>query len=124
MAKVKPIPDGYPQVRPYLCIDGAADVSAHQTKTDAQHHGDDHGCEAHDQRQARAIHNRAENVATLIVGAQREGPIAVARHERRRLQTVAEAEGGWIERRMRCQHGRQKRHEHDEQGSNGGNNGQ
>ena len=24
MAKVKPIPDGYPQVTPYLCIDGAA----------------------------------------------------------------------------------------------------
>ena len=23
MAKVKPIPDGYPQVTPYLCIDGA-----------------------------------------------------------------------------------------------------
>ena len=26
MAKVKPIPDGYPQVTPYLCIDGAADA--------------------------------------------------------------------------------------------------
>ena len=24
MAKVKPIPDGYPQVTPYLCVDGAA----------------------------------------------------------------------------------------------------
>ncbi|MGH8901710.1 MAG: VOC family protein [Egibacteraceae bacterium] len=24
MAKVKPIPDGYPQVTPYLCIDGAS----------------------------------------------------------------------------------------------------
>jgi PhnB protein len=24
MAKAKPIPDGYPQVTPYLCIDGAA----------------------------------------------------------------------------------------------------
>ncbi|MBA2312642.1 MAG: VOC family protein [Actinobacteria bacterium] len=24
MAKVKPIPDGYPQVTPYLCLDGAA----------------------------------------------------------------------------------------------------
>ena len=26
MAKVKPIPDGYPQVTPYLCIDGAVDA--------------------------------------------------------------------------------------------------
>jgi PhnB protein len=26
MAKVKPIPDGYPQVSPYLCIDGASDA--------------------------------------------------------------------------------------------------
>ncbi len=24
MASVKPIPDGYPQVTPYLCVDGAA----------------------------------------------------------------------------------------------------
>jgi PhnB protein len=24
MAKVKPIPDGYPQITPYLCVDGAA----------------------------------------------------------------------------------------------------
>jgi PhnB protein len=26
MANVKPIPDGYPQVSPYLCIDGASDA--------------------------------------------------------------------------------------------------
>ena len=26
MADVKPIPDGYPQVTPYLCVDGAADA--------------------------------------------------------------------------------------------------
>lgn len=26
MAKVKPIPDGYPQVSPYLCVDGAAEA--------------------------------------------------------------------------------------------------
>ena len=26
MADVKPIPDGYPQVMPYLCVDGAADA--------------------------------------------------------------------------------------------------
>ena len=26
MADVKPIPDGYPQVSPYLCIDGAGDA--------------------------------------------------------------------------------------------------
>jgi PhnB protein len=26
MANVKPIPDGYPRVTPYLCIDGAADA--------------------------------------------------------------------------------------------------
>ena len=26
MAKVKPIPDGYPQVIPYLSIDGAGDA--------------------------------------------------------------------------------------------------
>jgi PhnB protein len=26
MADVKPIPDGYPQVSPYLCVDGAADA--------------------------------------------------------------------------------------------------
>ncbi len=26
MAKIKPIPDGYPQVSPYLCIDGASDA--------------------------------------------------------------------------------------------------
>ena len=24
MANVQPIPDGYPQVTPYLCVDGAA----------------------------------------------------------------------------------------------------
>jgi PhnB protein len=26
MADVKPIPDGYPQITPYLCVDGAADA--------------------------------------------------------------------------------------------------
>ena len=26
MADVKPIPDGYPQVTPYLCVDGAKDA--------------------------------------------------------------------------------------------------
>jgi PhnB protein len=26
MAKVKPIPDGYPQVSPYICVDGANDA--------------------------------------------------------------------------------------------------
>src|SRR5687767_2958436 len=28
MAKVKPVPDGYPQVTPYLCVDGAEDAIA------------------------------------------------------------------------------------------------
>ena len=28
MAPVKPIPDGYPQVTPYLCVDGAEDAIA------------------------------------------------------------------------------------------------
>lgn len=28
MANVKPIPDGYPQLTPYLCIDGAAEAIA------------------------------------------------------------------------------------------------
>jgi PhnB protein len=32
MAKVKPIPDGYPQVTPYLCIDGASAAIAFYTK--------------------------------------------------------------------------------------------
>ena len=32
MANVKPIPDGYPRVSPYLCIDGAADAIEFYTK--------------------------------------------------------------------------------------------
>jgi PhnB protein len=32
MAKVKPIPDGYPQVTPYLCIDGAGAAIEFYTK--------------------------------------------------------------------------------------------
>jgi PhnB protein len=32
MAKVKPIPDGYPQVSPYLCVDGAAEAIDFYTK--------------------------------------------------------------------------------------------
>lgn len=31
MAKVKPIPDGYPRVTPYLCVDGASDAIAFYT---------------------------------------------------------------------------------------------
>jgi PhnB protein len=31
MAKVKPIPDGYPCVTPYLCVDGASDAMAFYT---------------------------------------------------------------------------------------------
>ncbi|MGH2731139.1 MAG: VOC family protein [Actinomycetota bacterium] len=32
MATVKPIPDGYPQVMPYLCIDGAGDAIEYYSK--------------------------------------------------------------------------------------------
>jgi PhnB protein len=32
MADVKPIPDGYPQVTPYLCVDGARDAIEFYTK--------------------------------------------------------------------------------------------
>jgi len=32
VANVKPIPDGYPRVSPYLCIDGAADAIEFYTK--------------------------------------------------------------------------------------------
>jgi PhnB protein len=32
MANVKPIPEGYPQVTPYLCIDGASDAIEYYSK--------------------------------------------------------------------------------------------
>jgi PhnB protein len=32
MATVKPIPEGYPQVTPYLCIDGASDAIEYYSK--------------------------------------------------------------------------------------------
>ena len=58
-------------------VDRAADIAAEQAERDAEHHGDDDRGEADDQRQPRAVHDRGQDVPALVVGAEREGPVAV-----------------------------------------------
>jgi hypothetical protein len=54
-------------------VDPAADEARQQAQAHADHHRQQHRRQAHEERDARAVHQRRQDVAALVVGAQQVG---------------------------------------------------
>ena len=96
-------------------VDRAAEIAAEQAERDAEHHGDDHRREAHlsDRRVPYMIDDRMSRPWSSVPSGKAQSPSARQQHGR--LQPVAEAERGRIERRVRRQHRREEGRGDDEE---------
>ena len=75
-------------------VDDAAREPGHQAGGDAHQHGQRPRAQGHHQRDAGAVEQRREDVAALVVGAQRIGGAAVGEPRRRQIRVGQRAPAG------------------------------
>ena len=84
----------------------AADVAGDQPERDADTTANSTDAGADHQADARAVHDRGQHVAPLVVGAERIGPVGVDSGSRR-LEAVEQAQAREIDRIVRRDPGRE-----------------